>query len=108
MPQLIDFSNYQPENTTVIERKNNPASSYSPVSAIDITDDEYKLTLNVLVHHYPGKTNFTIEEVAAQLGVGREFIRRRIKSGQIKAINYGDKPMVLITELTRILTKGLK
>lgn len=73
---------------------------------VDLEAD-YKLTLNILVHNHPGKECFTIKEVAEKLGVGEEFIRRRIKSGKIKATYLGDKPFINIVELARITTEGV-
>ncbi len=68
---------------------------------------EYKLTLNILVHNHPGKECFSLKEAAAKLGVGEEFIRRRIKSSKIKATYLGDKPIINIVELARIITEGV-
>ena len=67
----------------------------------------YKITLDVLVKNNPNKITFTIREAAAQLNVGEEFIRRRMKSGTISVTYFGDKPMIHITELTRISLKGI-
>jgi excisionase family DNA binding protein len=47
-----------------------------------------------------------LKEAADKLGVGEEFIRRRIKSGKIKATYFGDKPIINIVELARIITEG--
>jgi len=107
MSQLIDFSHYQPQKDAPVKRASLPVPGYVP-QTIDISDDEYKLTINILVHNNPNKINFTIEEVAAQLSVSREFIRTRTKSGKIKVTRYGDKPMIHISELARILTEGIK
>ena len=68
---------------------------------------KYKLTLTILVHNHPGKECFTIKEVAGKLGVGEEFIRRRIKSSKIKATYLGDKPFINIVELAQIITEGV-
>jgi excisionase family DNA binding protein len=111
MRQLINFKNFSlPEVAKYdlpIPRNGNETSISSVLPEIE-TDNEYKLTLSILVHNNPNKTNFTIKEVAAQLNVGEEFIRRRIKSGCINAIYFGDKPVIHITELARISMKGIK
>ena len=106
MPQLIDFSQYQPQRELLSKKMSSPWADNASES-IDISDDEYKLTVNILVHNHPNKISFTIEEVATQLNVGKEFVRRRVKSGRIKAVHYGDKPMIHISELARLLTKGI-
>lgn len=110
MRQLINFKNFSlPEvvkNGLPIPRNGNETSVTSELPKIE-TDGEYKLTLSILVYNNPNKTNFTIKEVAAQLNVSEEFIRRRIKSNNIKATYFGDKPMIHITEVARISLKGL-
>jgi len=67
----------------------------------------YSMTLDVLVKNNPNKITFTLKEAAALLNVGEEFIRRRMKSGVISATYFGDKPMIHITELTRISLRGI-
>jgi excisionase family DNA binding protein len=108
MSQLINFKDFSlPDaakyrSQTVCGGNDGP----SPGREIEV-DDAYKLTLNILVHNNPNKTSFTIKETANQLNVSEEFIRRRIKSNHIKAIYFGDKPMITIVELARILTQGV-
>jgi excisionase family DNA binding protein len=107
MSPLIDFAQYK-RPTEISAKRSSPVSSGAVPQPIDISDDEYKLTVNILVHNYPLKISFTLEEVASQLGVNKEFIRRRIKSGLIKATYYGDKPTIHISELARLLIQGVK
>jgi len=108
MGQLINFADLktcdrikmnfsQETDTTLLENK----------SLHDVVRDEYMLTLNILVHNHPGKECFSIKEASEKLGVGEEFIRRRIKSGKIKATYLGDKPIINIVELARIITEGV-
>lgn len=107
MSQLIDFSKYHLQSnhsTQSLEVR----SAEDVQSTIDISDDEYKMTINILVHNNPNKTSFTFDEVASQLNVGSEFIRRRVKATRIKVIYFGDKPMIHISELARLLTKGIQ
>jgi len=102
MSQLIDFSNYIPDAT-----KNKVVSEGVSINASGISKEEsYNLTLNILVNGNPGKLLFTSKETSKVLGVGEEFIRRRIKSNKIQATYFGDKPMLSITELARIITEG--
>jgi len=81
-------------------------STVVPSTSSDSTD-LYKITLDVLVKNNPNKITFTLKEVAALLNVGEEFIRRRMKSGAISVTYFGDKPMIHITELTRISLNGV-
>ncbi|MCE1187640.1 MAG: hypothetical protein LWX56_00745 [Ignavibacteria bacterium] len=104
MSPLIDFSDYRPQvSKASAQRPNLPVAP--PESD---TEDTYRLTLNILVHNNPQKLLFAPKETAVQIGVSEEFIRRRIKSGMIKATYMGDKPMIQITELARIVTEGIK
>jgi excisionase family DNA binding protein len=81
-------------------------STSVPSTSSDSTD-LYRITLDVLVKNNPHKITFTLKEAAALLNVGEEFIRRRMKSGAISATYFGDKPMIHITELTRISLNGV-
>ena len=68
---------------------------------------KYKLTLAILVHNHPGKECFSLKEAAEKIGVGEEFIRRRIKSCKIKATYLGDKPFINIVQLAHIISEGV-
>lgn len=108
MSQLINFKDFKlPEAVSGRMPEMQKGTGVSSSVPLIEVDEEYKLTLNILVHNNPNKTSFTIRETAAQLNVSEEFIRRRIKSNHIKATYFGDKPMIHITELARISLKGL-
>lgn len=104
MSQLIDFSNYHPETSRPVKPSKTVLSDAQGLGC----EDTFKLTLNILIQGNPNKLTFTMKEVAMKLNVGEEFIRRRIKNGKINATYFGDKPMIHITELARILTEGIK
>jgi len=109
MGQLINFKYFNPPATV---KKNTGMTSGKrgmmiPESSELESEEVYKLTLNILVHNHPGKECFSLKEAAGKLGVGEEFIRRRIKSGKIKATYLGDKPRINIVELARIITEGV-
>ena len=107
MAALIDFSQYEP-------KKSPPVKKISQVIIKPVSNDsnysesDYRLTIDILVHNNPQKITFTIDETASLMSVNKEFIRRRIKAGKIRAMYYGDKPMVHISELAKILTEGIK
>ncbi len=109
MSQLINFTDFNPQEA--LRKKTKVPSDAESIMTTTHTEIDleakYKLTLNILVHNHPGKECFTIKEVAEKLGVGEEFIRRRIKSGEIKATYLGDKPIINIVELARIITEGV-
>lgn len=104
MSKLIDFSSFRsPTKNASTHRADNSSEKDE-----NNFEDIYKLNLNILVDHNPEKYLFTIKETAAKLQVGEEFIRRRVKNGLITPIRLGDKPMIQITELARIITVGVK
>lgn len=108
MSQLINFDNYKVPKLT--GKRATIVSSF--VDSLDANrgievDDAFKITLEVLSKNNPNKTLFSLNEAAEQLTVGDEFIRRRIKSGKIKATYLGDKPLINIVELARIITEGV-
>ena len=108
MSQLINFDKYRQPKTN---RKGLAMASSCVDSEllqpIVIAEDTFHITLDVLVKNNPNKTMFSIKEVAEQLNIGNEFIRRRIKSGKIKVTYLGDKPFINIVELARIITEGV-
>lgn len=75
----------------------------------NIGDDElYGLTFDAIVKNNPGKVLFNYSEAGTLLNVKDEFIRRRVLNGLIKATYIGDKPMIHITEITRLTLEGVK
>jgi hypothetical protein len=107
MSKIIDFSNYKYEKESST-RKTATTVYENDQHTIDISDDKYKLTVNILIHNHPNKTNFTIDEVGMYINKKSEFIRRRIKLGGIEVTYFGDSPMIHISELARLLTQGIK
>jgi excisionase family DNA binding protein len=109
MSQLINFDNYKIPKPT--GRRATITSSFAdPLDDAHMVievDDAFRITLEVLSKNNPNKTLFSLNEAAEQLTVGDEFIRRRIKSGKIKATYLGDKPLINIIELARIITEGV-
>jgi excisionase family DNA binding protein len=106
MGRLINFDNFNPAN---LKRKGtvDHSSNLSVRNEESEADQCYQLTLDVLVKNNPDKVIFSIREAADILGVGEEFIRRRTKTGKIKATYLGDKPFINIVELARISTEGV-
>ena len=109
MSQLINFTDFNPQKA-IRKKAVAPSDAESIMTTTHTEIDleaKYKLTLTILVHNHPGKECFSLKDVAAKLGVGEEFIRRRIKSDKIKATYLGDKPIINIVELARIITEGV-
>ena len=109
MSQLINFDNYKVQSPT--GKRSTITSSFADSlddAHMDVeVDESFRITLEVLSKNNPNKTLFSLSETAEQLTVGDEFIRRRIKSGKIKATYLGDKPLINIVELARIITEGV-
>jgi len=108
MSTLINFDNYKAPKSTrreVLVPSSDVDTDLQP-SKVEV-DDVFRITIDVLIKNNPGKTLFSLKEAAEQLTVGEEFIRRRIKSGEIKATYLGDKPFINIVELARIITEGI-
>ena len=108
MAQLINFDNFEVPKTNrgkvalPSSCKGVSDTITSPVEVYDL----FRTTLDVLVKNNPDKILFSLKDAAKQLMVGEEFLRRRIKSGEIKATYLGDKPLINIVELARIITEG--
>jgi len=64
-------------------------------------------TLVTIQTMYPNKINFSISEAAEIFNVSYDFVRERIIAGTIKAVKYGDRMMINIIELTRIINQGV-
>lgn len=109
MNQLINFDNYKIPRAT---EQRSPITSVSVDSLDNLhkiieVEDAFRIVLEVLSKNNPNKTLFSLDETAEQLTVGVEFVRRRIKSGKIKATYLGDKPLINIIELARIIVEGV-
>lgn len=74
---------------------------------INLDVELYQLTLDAIVKNNPGKVLFSYLDAGTVLNVKDEFIRRRVLSGSIKAVYIGDKPMIHITEITRLTLEGV-
>ena len=109
MGQLINFDNYEVPKSVrgkVVLSSSNANPKVAQRDSVEVYD-LFLTTLDVLVKNNPDKILFSLKEAANQLTVGEEFLRRRIKSGEIKATYLGDKPLINIVELARIITEGL-
>jgi hypothetical protein len=109
MSQLINFDNYEipKSNKQKVILSTSCDDQLAAPPQTSKVDDLFHKTLDVLVKNNPDKILFSLKETAKQLTVGEEFLRRRIKSGIIKATYLGDKPLINIIELARIITEGV-
>lgn len=104
MSRIIDFSNLKQE------KRNRTQESFAdsePRSIVSDPEDEKKKFVSILLEQNPGKLIYSLKEAAQVLGIGQEFIRRRVKRGKIKAVSLGDKQAINVIELARILSEGV-
>lgn len=64
--------------------------------------------IDMLQKQFPGKINFSISEVSQILNLSYDFVRENVLKNKIKGIKYGDRHMITIFELGRILDKGVE
>ncbi len=78
----------------------------------DMTKDEkqklIEKTAELLLKESGSKFNFTFKEASNVLGIGEEFLRRRVKKNIIASTYLGSKPMIHYMEIARILIEGVK
>ena len=63
--------------------------------------------LKAIILQFPSKVLFSIQETANALSVSIEFIRKRIADGVIISVSMGDRKMISIHELTKLIHKGV-
>ena len=109
MSPLINFENYKisKENKFKGRKPNDTSDTQGTIFNEFDANESFKLNLEILTKNNPDKILFSLKEVSELLMVGDEFIRRRIKSGKIRATYLGDKPSISLTELARIITEGV-
>lgn len=56
---------------------------------------------------FPLKYNFSITEAAGILNVSYDFIREHIICGDINATRFGDRWMINLNELSKLLSEGV-
>lgn len=103
MTRLIDFSNFQKEKSQKCRE------SYAYTESSHQIDSKEKTIefLEILLKQSPGKMVYSLKEVADVLGIGQEFIRRRVKRRKINSVKIGDKQVISVIELARILEEGV-
>ncbi len=76
-------------------------------NAIHSMESDYKGNLELLMSINPRKINYSIKETAEHLGVSYDFIREAIHTQKIKTAKFGDRYLIHVNELARILTEGV-
>ncbi|MEO8231492.1 MAG: hypothetical protein ABI638_04375 [Ignavibacteriota bacterium] len=67
----------------------------------------YSEILKATLAQYPSKMLFSIKDSANALSVSPEFIRKKISDGFIKSVSLGDRKMISINELAKIIYQGV-
>lgn len=91
------------EDTEVIPVKSEPAPG--PTGSLR---PQTEANLNLLFKLNPAKLSYSIKETSDILALSYEFTRESIKKGIIQSVKFGDRSMVNVHELARILTEGVK
>jgi len=73
----------------------------------NLNDSDVEKAVNLILQQQNNVYNYTIKQASEILNVSSEFIRRRVADGKINAVKFGDKPMISIFELARILVGGI-
>ncbi len=69
--------------------------------------DAYEENLYLLLTMNGNKIFFSIKEVSENLNTSYDFVAERIRNNNIKSVKFGDRPMVNVKELVRIMTEGI-
>ena len=67
----------------------------------------YAEILKATIQQFPKKMLFNMKETAEALCVSVEFIRKRISEGKINAVCFGDRKLISINELARLIQEGV-
>ena len=71
---------------------------------VEITNFDFEAYLKTMDNK---KLLYSINEIAKMLSLSYEFIRTRVDSGKIKSKKFGDRRMIPINEVIRILENGV-
>lgn len=107
MPQIIDLSApiIRPEQEVSLISETGEA--FGADSAKSSNETMLMKNLELLQKLNDGKINYSVRETAHTLNLSYEFTREAIKKRKIKSKSFGDRPMVNVHELARILTEGI-
>ncbi len=110
MTQIINFTDYSPDKTvSQSQRKLHEAYNINAtITEIHVaTEEEIQTSINQLLSLFPGKLAFTQREASKILGISYQFINRNCVTGLIKTIKFGDRQLINIHEMARLLNEGV-
>ena len=67
----------------------------------------YSEILKAVLVQYPEKLLFNMKEAASALNVSQEFIRKKISQGLIRAVTLGDRKLISVNEIARLIHEGV-
>jgi hypothetical protein len=109
MTQIVNFDNYEPKN---LSNKKVPLDSEvgfettGPIPFNNFLPNDFYIQL--LLKENPKKFMYTQEECAGILNLSYQFINRSCKDGKIQLTKYGEKKLISINELARLIKEGIK
>lgn len=74
---------------------------------ISYEDPGLKAALELLLNIQPGKINYSQQEAADALNMSYQFVNRGCKRGHINTVSYGDRKLITVYELARIINQGV-
>jgi hypothetical protein len=109
MAAKIDFRHFNPtEKVCFVVNQTSSDESHSREAAVHNRSPEIHYeTVNLLLKISHGKLLYSFNETAKILRVSSQFIRGRCKLGAIKTIYLGDRPMITINEIAKIIIEGV-
>lgn len=103
MARKVNLGNVNVNGSIAVSNNNLPA-----IDRVHTDENKIKETIEILLKINNKVLNYNIKQAAQALGVSAEFLRRRIAAGKIKTIYFGDKPMISIMEMARLINEGVK
>jgi excisionase family DNA binding protein len=76
-------------------------------ASIQQSPPSYDEILNATIKQFPEKLLFNVKEAASTLAVSVEFIRKRIADGTILSVSMGDRKLISLNEIVKLIFKGV-
>ncbi len=109
MSRLINFDNYSPVVEQYITKKNNSVSipkekcTSKEVSA----DQSYDEVISLLLRLHPNKLAYTQKDAAEILGLSYQYINKKCVDGEIRTVKFGNRQLININEMAKLLMEVL-
>ena len=77
------------------------------IRPVDRSVSTIEVNHEFLQHSNPGKVLYSIKETSRILGISYEFVRSKVKAGQIQVKSFGSRKLIHISEVSRLISEGL-